>query len=191
MATVPSLRVVKTFQFKGGNREWSNRYHFTGGVPADATHWTTLSDNVVNAEKAILGGHHQITATWGYLAGSDVPVFNKTYTTTGTHVKGGQYAPGEVCAIERWSTNSRSTKNHPIYLFSYYHSPDIFTGTNQEDSLYSTLATAMDTYAAAWVTGFSDGAITAKRSSPRGATATGAHTGEYVTHRDFPYTTSV
>jgi hypothetical protein len=41
------------------------------------------------------------------------------------------------------------------------------------------------------VTGFSDGTITAKRSSPHGATCTGSIVEEYATHRDFPYTPSL
>ncbi len=81
MATTPSLRIVKQIFFKGGTRLYSNRYHFNGGTPADATHWHTLMDAVVTAEKASLSAGVTIVEALGYAAGSDVPVATKTYTT--------------------------------------------------------------------------------------------------------------
>ena len=52
------------------------------------------------------------------------------------------------------------------------------------------LKSAIDSYAASWISGFSDGSINAVRAGPNGATATGHFTEEYVTHRDFPYSRS-
>jgi hypothetical protein len=193
LATVPSLRVVKSFSFKDGLRQWSNRYHFTGGTPADDTHWHTLMDAVVTAEKAVLGASNTIVTVWGYAAGSDVPVSSKTYTTVGTYAPGtgGQLCPGEACGLIRWSTAARSTKNHPIYCFNYYHGTFSDSAVDQ-DKVKANLKTAMQTYATAWVTGFSDGGpVTAKRSTPQGATSTGSLVEEFITHRDFPSSTSV
>lgn len=193
MAATPSIRVVKSSPFKGGLRQWSNRYHFNGGTPADATHWHTLMDNVVTAEKATLGGLHTIVECLGYAAGSDVPVATKTYTTTGTVVPaaGHENTPLHTTALIRWSTAARSTKNHPIYCFSYMHGAFIDGGHNWAEQLDSACKTAYQTYATAWITGFSDGSITAVRATPNGAAATGSLVEEYVTHRDFPYTSSV
>ena len=61
MAATPSIKVIKSFQYKGATRSFSNRYHFSGGTPSDATHWATLSDNVVAAEKALYAAHTTIT----------------------------------------------------------------------------------------------------------------------------------
>ena len=186
MADTASLKVTKSFAFRGGVREWSNRYHFDGTTPADSGHWTTLSDAVVTAEKAILNSGVTIVRTQGYAPGSDVPVFTKTYTTTGTHAPASpNWMAGEVVALVRYSTATRTSKNHPLYLFSYYHgvaSP----AAGPFDTLHPTTVTAMDTYASAWITGFSDGTATHHRAGPNGDLATGQLVSSLMTHRDFP-----
>lgn len=180
--------------FKGGSRTFSNRYHFLGGTPADAAHWHTLMDNVVTAEKAVLAPGITITEAWGYAAGSNVPVANKVYSTVGTLTGATNAAivPGEVCALVRYSTAARTSKNHPIYCFNYYHSPFVnSTSATTIDLLDANQKSALETYAGDWISGFSDGSITATRCSPNSAAATGHVTEEYATHRDFPYTSSV
>lgn len=190
MPTTPSLKIEKTTPYLGGSVTWSNRYHLSGGTPADTAHWTTLSDAVVTAEKACYASGPvttQIVKSVGYNAGSEVPVFSKVYATNGTLAPAGTIpaAPGDAAVLIRYATNSRTAKNHPLYLFNYVHG--VYTnGVSSQDYPWATQKTALGTYAAAWIVGFSDGSLTLKRCGPNGDLATGYLVGTYITHRDFP-----
>lgn len=123
----------------------------------------------------------------GYDAGSDLPIFTKAYTTAGTNAggAGALSVPLEVSALIRYATTQRTSKNHPIYLFNYMRGVKINSGSNRE-LLDTTFKGRVSTYAAAWVTGFSDGTTIHHRAGPNGAVAQSQVVGTYVTHRDFP-----
>lgn len=188
MAATPSLVIKKTFPYRGGTQEWSNRYHFLGGTPADNTHWDTFMDAVVTAEKAVLFSDVEIVEAVGYNAGSTISAHSRTYTTAGTFspASGRTQCPGDCAAVIRYATAARSSKGHPIYLFNYYHRA--FTDDAVDtDTLLAGYATALGNYGTAWwSTGFSDGTNTYTRAGPQGAAATARHVLTYVTHRDFP-----
>lgn len=192
MAVTSSIRIVKEFTYRGQTRHFSNRYHFGTYLPPDATHWTTLMDAVTAAEKLIYAaeafGGAKIIQGVGYAGGSEVPVFTKTYSLDGTFSPpSGIPIPGDCAAIVRYSTPDRSVKNHPIYCFNYYHSMYGGGSVATKDSLYSGQLTVLQTYAAAWLTGFSDGTTTVHRSRPSGDLCTGSLVNPLVTHRDLPH----
>lgn len=126
--------------------------------------------------------------TVGYAPGSEVPIFTKTYSTAASGSFASSIsAPGDCAALIRYSTPDRSTKNHPVYCFNYYHGVVIAQAGTAPDTVIASQVTALQTYAAAWLSGFSDGTTTFHRSRPTGDLCTGSFVNPTVTHRDLPH----
>lgn len=191
--TKHSLVVLKQFTYRGATRTFSNRYHFEGALPVDAAAWTVLAGHVTDAEQAIYDSEVTIIQALGYDAGSATStnphgdaVFAHTYSKVGTGAfgAGAVPAPGDCAALLRYSTTARSTKNHPVYLFNYFHGVQIPVAGG--DQMASGQQTAIETYADAWLAGFTDGTGPRERCGPRGAVATGRFVDANIRHRDFP-----
>lgn len=185
MADRASLRVRKQFAYRGGTKQFSNRYYFSGGTPPSTAAWTTLSDAVVTAEKVCYTSVVTIIAVDGFEAGSDLPIFTKSYSTAGTSTPANRRdCPGDCAAVVKFNTDARSVKNHPIYLFNYYHAA-MSESTSTPDTLNLTQKGHLEDYALQWITGFSDGSTTYHRCGPRGAVALSRVVNPLITHRDF------
>lgn len=182
----PSLKIVKTTPWRDqAAHRWSTRYHFNGGVPANGTQWEALRTAVVNVEKFLYMNSTHIVEAVGYEAGSDVPVFSWTGSVAGGNGVSEEQALGEAVGLLRYGTTARTLKNHPIYLFNYFH------GQRENDADHQKLSdeciTRLNTFAADWISGFSDGTHTLTRCGPNGASATGYVVDPYLRIHTFPH----
>jgi len=192
MSATWSVRIVKQFTYRGVTRNFSNRYHIGTNGPPDSTHWTTFCDAIVAAEKTCYepfgNPGAKIIQAVGYAAGSEVPVFTKTYAVDGTLTHAASSpVPGDCAAVVRYSTPDRSTKNHPVYCFNYYHAIQASTSVAGGDTLAASNLGALGTYAALWIAGISDGTTTYHRSRPTGDLCTGYVVKPLISHRDLPH----
>ena len=184
--TQAAVRVVKTFPYRGGTKQWANKYYLNSTVgPADSSHWHTLMDNIVAAEKLIYSPAVQIIECVAYEGGSALPIDSKTYTQNGTYSDSFAIGtPGDCAGMIRYTTTQRTSKNHPIYLYSWHH--DVaYRASTGVDTVIASLVSAYNTYGAAWCSGFSDGTATFKKAGPFGAVAQSASASTKIRHRDF------
>jgi hypothetical protein len=184
VAATPSVKITKSLNWRGVPRLWTNRYHFTAGVPASNAAWDAFFDAIVLAEKVCLRTTITIVRADGYAAGSNLPARTKTYTTAGTKAISGIQQERQVAALIRFTTDAVTSRNHPVYLFNYYHGTEALS--SDVDKCDSTALGIYSTYATQWITGFSDGTTTHKRAGPNGAVALTGACETYLTHRDFP-----
>lgn len=184
-----SVRIVKEFTYRGQVTEFSNRYHIGVNFPSSSGAWDLLLSNIMTAEAkmwpSFADGGARVVRGVGLGPNSNIPVHELVSTHDGQIPLGGIDAlPGDVAAIMKCTTPDRSVRNHPIYLFSYFHAAQKNIGS-PADELATVQHTAMNTYCSEWLAGFSDGNGLYHRSRPNNGTLiTGAAVDPLVTHRD-------
>lgn len=175
--------------YRGGTKEYSNRYFFTGD-DFTLSQFQTLADALRDLEKPLYSSASSDVTIIGavqYDAGSDVPVATRTYSTAGTgSALGGTQAPGDCAMLVRFSTDQRTSKNHPIYLFKYIKPARCAVSETGADALPANMTSALNTYGSSLIAGLSDGTSTRHMCGPFGAVGLDHLTETYVTHRDFP-----
>lgn len=187
MAATPKVIIKMSFTFRGATRVWSTSVHFNGGTPSSSAHWHTLFDNIVAELKNDIYTFNEIVEVVGYAAGSTVAADQKSYTQAGLIplASGNFRCPGEAVALLRWDTPARTSKNHPIYLFNYWHG--VANDASNVDKPVNDVTSGITNFANFLQgSGFTDGVNVYTRAGPNGVTAGSFQVDTYLTHRDFP-----
>lgn len=189
MAPRPSVKIVKQFSYRQSVKFFSNRYHFTNDSPAGDTEWHVFLDAIRDLEKNIYSDQVAIVKGYGYDAGSDLPVQERDWDAAGILdvSESASQCPGDCAALLRYSTDGRTAKNHPIYLFNYFHGvyADTFAA-DEQDLIFPGQKSAIEDYASSWIDGISDGSVSHARCGPNGDIGRVRVVEDYITHRDFP-----
>lgn len=189
MATPPTRVGVKlgfTSPYRGGTKAWSQLWHFTGPDWASAGQFTSLRTALLAQLTGLLPSDtHAVSAT-GYNPGSSVPVFSDSFSTAGSSsASGGVVTPLEACALVKFTTTQRSTKNHPIYLMKWIRAVRA-GGSGAAETLDSGLKSNISSNMTTILAGLSDGTNTRQYCGPFGAVAQTRVVEDYVHMREFP-----
>lgn len=189
MATPPTqagLKTEYTFSWRGNTKTFSQLWHFTQGSWQDQTHFNAASDALWNLIKQNTCARVTLASTVGYNPGSFLPVFSKSYGAAGTYTDtSNPQAQGEACMLWRFTTTQRTTKNHPIYLYKWFHGTQT-DGATSPDTLRTGIASTAASVITALLSGISDGTLTRMYCGPFGAVAQAGTVNPKLHIREFP-----
>lgn len=182
MPDTPSIVINKVFTYRGAPEEWSNKYHFSGTMPANLADAKALAIAIWNAERTFLCNDVKFNGFLLYAAGDKTANFimGPDDLTTAEKTAGSstnQSGPGDMAVWVRWATPDRNEKGRPIFLRKYFHGVAGTTG----DTVYVVSRTAMIAYAAKMTDGTLPGSV--RVCGPQGAVAGLAKVPTYTTTR--------
>jgi hypothetical protein len=135
----------------------------------------------------MLSSRSTIIGAVGYHPGSEVPVWTAAYSVVGvcSLATGDRACPGDCAFTIRWLTDARTSKNHPIYLFNYFH--DAWRTSGDPDTLSDEQQAVAAAIGTRVIDGtWTDGATALHRCGPYGAVGQSRIVHPLITHRDFP-----
>jgi hypothetical protein len=190
MATTPpsqiSVKIRKSMPYRGNTVIWSNRWFFDKTTLPSTADRDAIAQTIWNQELVQYTTKVTIVDAIWYAAGSDVPVSTSHPTGACTLATAGHVeTPGDCASLLRFSTTQRTSKNHPIYLFKYFHDVRYDTGGNA-DTVSPVQSGRNLTLGNLLVAGITQGAVTYKVAGPQGAVGQGVVAEPLITHRDFP-----
>lgn len=186
-ATRVGVKVEFTFTWRGVTKQWGQLYHFDGPTTwASQGQFDTFCTALWNSMKVYIPARNTCTTMTAYNAGSFLPVFTHSISAAGTYTDtSNPQAPGEACMLMRFLTDARSTKNHPIYLYKWFHGMQT-NGSTAPDVLRAGIASTAAGGVSDLIAGFSDGTNTRKYCGPRGAVAQTGTVESDLHMREFP-----
>lgn len=192
MAAQTGLVLIKTFPYRGDlNEEFSNKYHFTGSVPADATAWRALFDALVVEEKKLYTSAVHVIK--GYAYATDNPADDSVWSVdlrvspdapvAGTLTPGASsHQMGDTAVWVRWKTSRNNTNGKAIYLRKYFHDVFCVDSVGGADAVVAAQKTALTNFGTKLMDGtFSGGRKITAMGHDDVITATGASS--YATTR--------
>lgn len=185
MAATPSLKFSFQTPYKGGTKQWSTKFHFIGGIPADTAAWSAFVTDVWGQLYPYLRDDQKFVLANGYLDDSSPAVFTEIEDAFGTSTDSGlEKQTAYVATLLAWSTDAHNARGGPIFLHNYLHGA--ITQSTDSDEVPSDQLTGLTAFAHRWSdagTGFSDGTNTYKRAGPEGVAGLVGTCREFVSHR--------
>lgn len=189
MATPPTqagLKMVYSFNWRGTTKQWSQLWHWTEGNWASQGQFDTFATLLFNNLKTFTNPRVTFVEAVAYNPGSFLPVFTHVIGSPGTYAEGTPpEATGEACMLWKFTTDQRTTKNHPIYLFKWFHGVQA-DGATDPDTLRNGTRTSAESVLTTILAGLSDGTNTRHYCGPRGAVAQTGSVNTKLHMREFP-----
>ena len=181
----PAITIIKSFEYRGVDEEWSNQYHLSDAPSTDAD-WRTVVDDMIALEIACYSDRVTVLRAYCYTDSDNPSVYTYDLALFGGTVPGeltasdGITQAGDAAGWVRWWTGRTSSSGKKIYLRKYFH------------DVHGLSEVAPDTIHGDWVTqyqGFATTLLSAFSGSismvgPDGTAPPGpALSGSYVTTR--------